>query len=81
MNLFKAVAMLSVLPLFVHGAHLKLESDLVGFVGGQGILNTAHLPVELKKHLRNELSSPHHQTEGAPGLTVGVVDSGASVIC
>ena len=81
MGLFKAVATLSVLPSFVHGLHLKLDSDLTGFVGGQGILNTAHLPFELKKRLRNELSSPHHQTEGVPGLKVGVVDSGASAIC
>ena len=39
------------------------------------------MPPELKTHLRKELTSPHHQTEGVSGLKVGVANTRASMIC
>ena len=53
MDLFKKITMVVMLPVFVHGSQVSLESDLSTYVGTagftKGILNTKRLPAELKQ--------------------------------
>ena len=84
-QLFRAIALLVLLPTFVRASQAALESDLKGFVGaagkGKGFLNTRKLPSALMQRVREDLAATSRSEESIAGLEVGIADTGASAIC